>query len=114
MTVAPVNTSGVDAAYDALCALARHQQVHVKTSAFYALGRKRPPYDDLADMVRRLRDAFGARRLMWATDCPYQAGEGHGYAASLALVRERLDFLSAEDRQAMLRDTATRLFFPST
>ena len=22
--------------------------------------------------VRSLRDAFGAERLMWATDCPYQ------------------------------------------
>jgi len=99
---------------DRLLALAKFPQVHVKTSAFYALGRKAPPYDDLGGMIRELRDAYGAKRLMWATDCPYQAAEGHGYAASLALVRERLDFLSADDRQAMLRDTATRLFFPST
>jgi predicted TIM-barrel fold metal-dependent hydrolase len=99
---------------DRLLALAKFPHVHVKTSAFYALGKKSPPYDDLGGMIRELRDAYGAKRLMWATDCPYQAGEGHGYAASLALVRERLDFLSAEDRQAMLCDTATRLFFAST
>ena len=98
---------------DRLLALAKFPLVHVKTSAFYALGKKSPPYDDLGGMIRELRDAYGARRLMWATDCPYQAGEGHGYAASLALVRERLDFLSADDRKAMLRDTATRLFFPA-
>lgn len=98
---------------DRLLALARHPLVHVKTSAFYALGRKQPPYGDLGGMIRELRDAFGARRLLWATDCPYQAGEGHGYAASLALVRERLDFLTPDDRAAMLRDTAARLFFRS-
>jgi len=96
-----------------LVALATFPQVHVKTSAFYALGRKAPPYDDLGGMIRTLRDAYGAKRLMWATDCPYQAVEGHGYAASLALVRERLDFLSADDRRALLRDTAARLFFPA-
>ncbi len=98
---------------DGLVGLARFPQVHVKTSAFYALGRKRPPYDDIGDMIRRLRDAYGARRLMWATDSPYQAADGHGYAPSLALVRERLDFLTVDDRRAMLRDTATRLFFPT-
>jgi predicted TIM-barrel fold metal-dependent hydrolase len=98
---------------DRLLGLAKFPQVHVKTSAFYALGKKAPPYDDLGGMIRELRDAYGAQRLMWATDCPYQAAEGHGYAASLALVRERLDFLSVDDRKAMLRDTATRLFFPN-
>lgn len=98
-------------ALDALCALARHRQVHVKTSAFYALGRKRPPYDDLADMVRRLRDAFGARRLMWATDCPYQLAVGQGYEPSLALIRDRCDFLSDAERADVLGGTAARLFF---
>ena len=96
---------------DRLAGLARFPQVHVKTSAFYALGKKKPPYDDLGAMVRTLRDAYGAERLLWATDCPYQAAPDHGYAASLALVRERLDFLTPDDRRNMLRNTATRLFF---
>jgi hypothetical protein len=29
-------------------------------------------YDDVLPFVRRLVETFGARRLMWATDCPYQ------------------------------------------
>ena len=33
-------------------------------------------------MIRTLRDAFGANRLMWATDCPYQVQDGHTYADS--------------------------------
>lgn len=103
---------------DALLALAKHPQVNVKVSAFYALGAKKPPYDDLAPMIRRLRDAYGSGRLMWATDCPYQAqpgpdGEEHSYAASLGLVRDRLDFLSREERLDILRNTARRVFFGS-
>lgn len=101
---------------DALVALAEHPQVTVKVSAYYALGAKKPPYDDLAPLVRRLRDAYGAGRLMWATDCPYQVqpglnGEAHSYAASLGLVRDRLDFLSREERLDILRNTARRVFF---
>jgi len=99
-----------------LLTLADHAEVNVKVSAFYALGAKQPPYDDLAPMIRRLRDAYGSKRLMWATDCPYQldqgpAGEAHSYAASLELVRDRLDFLSREERLDILRNTARRMFF---
>lgn len=94
-----------------LCRLARHKRVCVKVSAFYALGQKRPPYDDLAPMIRRVLDAFGPERLMWASDCPFQVDPGHTYRASIDLVRERLDFLSDSDRQHLLRNTAERLFF---
>ncbi|MBI3876946.1 MAG: amidohydrolase family protein [Verrucomicrobia bacterium] len=103
-----------DSELDALCALAKFPAVHVKTSAFYALGRKAMPYLDLIPMIRRLRDAFGAERLMWATDCPYQVQQGHTYAASLSLVRDRLDFLSADEREWMLRKTAEKVFFNGT
>jgi predicted TIM-barrel fold metal-dependent hydrolase len=96
---------------DRLCALAEFPKVHVKTSAFYALGEKRPPYLDLIPAIRRLRDAYGAGRLMWASDCPYQVGEGHTYRESIALVRDRLGFLSAAERNEILRGTAERLFF---
>jgi predicted TIM-barrel fold metal-dependent hydrolase len=95
----------------ALCRLARHRNVYVKTSAFYALGKKLPPYLDLAPMIRQVRDAFGARRLMWGSDCPYQVDPGHNYADSIALIRDRLDFLSSEERDWMLRGTAEKVFF---
>lgn len=94
-----------------LLSLAELPNTAVKLSAFYALGAKQPPYDDLAPLVRRLRDAFGADRLMWATDCPYQLVAGQGYGPSVELVRDRLDFLSAGERTKILRDTATRIFF---
>ena len=96
---------------DALCNLARHKNTYVKTSAFYALGQKKPPYKDLIPMIRRVVDAFGPSRLMWASDCPYQVQQGHTYAASIELIRDHIDFLSKADKESILRGTAEKLFF---
>jgi predicted TIM-barrel fold metal-dependent hydrolase len=94
-----------------LCRLAKHSNTYVKLSAFYALGLKAAPYLDLAPMIRRLIDAYGVERLMWATDCPYQVQEGHLYADSIELIRSRLDSLSDGDRDWLLRKTAEKVFF---
>lgn len=94
-----------------LSRLSDFENTFVKTSAFYALGAKTPPYADLAPMIRTLHSAFGARRLLWASDCPYQVQPGHHYADSIGLIRDRLEFLSAEDKEWMLRKTAEQIFF---
>jgi len=94
-----------------LCRLARHQHVFVKVSAFYALGKKKPPYSDLMPLVRRVYDAFGPKRLMWASDSPYQLVGEHSYKASISLVRDKLDFLSKADREWLLRKTAEAVYF---
>ncbi len=96
---------------DRLCGLARHKQLHVKISAFYALGRRQAPYLDLGLMIRRVRDSFGPQRLMWGSDSPFQVNAPHTYRDSIELLRTRLDFLSADDRRCLLRTTAQRLFF---
>ncbi|MHC4405803.1 MAG: amidohydrolase family protein [Planctomycetota bacterium] len=102
-----------DGDLDNLCRLARHKNVRVKVSAFYALGQKKAPYLDLGPMIRRLVDAFGPERLMWASDSPFQVMHGHTYKDSVDLVRRRLDFLTDNDRQWLLRRTAERVFFPA-
>jgi|688.fasta_scaffold01218_8 predicted TIM-barrel fold metal-dependent hydrolase len=94
-----------------LCALAKFPKVHVKTSAFYALGKKKAPYTDLLPMIRQVVDAYSPKRLMWASDCPFQVEGGHTYASSIELIRDRADFLSASDKEEMLRGTAERVFF---
>jgi len=94
-----------------LCALAKHSNVHVKISAFYAFGAKQPPYLEQAPKIRRLYEAFGPERLMWASDCPYQLENGNTYAASIALIRDRLGFISADDKRWLLRRTAEKVFF---
>ena len=100
----------VPAELNALCRLARYPDLHVKLSAFYALARKQPPYTDLGPMIQRVVQAFGADRLMWASDCPYQVQGDHNYDDSIALIRDRLDFLSVEEKQAILGTTAERVF----
>lgn len=96
---------------EALCAMARHKNVTVKVSAFYALGKKQMPYHDLAPFIKQVFDAFGPERLMWATDCPFQVQDGHTYAASIDLIKNGLPFLSDEDKEWILRKTAEKVFF---
>ena len=95
---------------DALCALARHPRVLVKVGAFYALGWKQPPYLDLAPLIRRVVEAFGAKRCMWESDCPFQVDRDR-YVDSVALIRDRLDFLTKDDRDWLLRGTAEQTLF---
>lgn len=96
---------------DNLCALARFEHTYVKLSAFYYLGRKHPPYDDLAPLIRRVLAAFGPGRLMWATDAPFQVNPPHTYTASIDLIRSRLAFLKESEREWLLRGTAEKVFF---
>ena len=94
-----------------LCGLARHKNVYPKLSAYYALGKKQAPYEDLVPMIRRVLDAYGPSRCMWASDAPYQTDKGHRYGDSIALIRDRIDFLSAGDKEQLLRKTAERVYF---
>ena len=94
-----------------LCGLSRFPKTHIKTSAFYALGKKAPPYNDILPMIKQVYDHFGPQRLMWASDCPFQVQSPHQYEASISLIRDRSDFLSGEDKEWMLRKTAEKLFF---
>jgi predicted TIM-barrel fold metal-dependent hydrolase len=95
---------------DAFCAVAEHKRVLVKVGAFYALGKKQPPYTDLGPLIRRVVKAFGANRCMWESDCPFQVVD-HKYQDSIDLIRKRLDFLTDEDKEWMLRRTAEEFFF---
>jgi predicted TIM-barrel fold metal-dependent hydrolase len=95
---------------DALCALAKHPKVLVKVGAFYAFGKKTPPYLDLAPLIRRVVQAFGAGRCMWESDCPFQVVRD-SYADSIALIRDRLDFLTTDQKESLLWRTAERVLF---
>lgn len=94
-----------------LCSLAKNKRVTIKLSAYYALGNKQPPYEDLIPMIRRVIDAFGVERCMWASDSPYQLQSPNAYPASIALIRDKLPGLSATDKEWLLRKTAERVFF---
>jgi predicted TIM-barrel fold metal-dependent hydrolase len=93
-----------------LLALAAHKKVNVKLSAYYALGKKQSPYEDLLPMIKQVLTAFGPERCMWASDAPYQVVKGHTYADSVALLRDRAG-LSAGDKEQLFRKTAERIYF---
>jgi predicted TIM-barrel fold metal-dependent hydrolase len=95
---------------DALCALAGHENVYVKVSAFYALGNERRTHEDLIPFIRRVYDAYGPDRLMWASDAP-PALITESYEEQISLVRDRIDFLSGSDRDKLMRETAERIIF---
>jgi predicted TIM-barrel fold metal-dependent hydrolase len=99
-----------DSEIKSLCDLSRHKHVSVKISAYYALGKKKPPHDELIPVIKRLLEAYGPQRLMWASDSPYQLEPPNTYASSISLVRDRLD-VSDDDRQWLLRKTAEKVFF---
>ena len=96
---------------DRLLHLSVHKNLTLKTSAFYALGKKTPPYTDLAPMIKECHQYFGPQRLMWASDCPFQVDPGHTYKDSISLIRDHLDFLSPSDKTWMLGKTAEKVFF---
>ncbi len=75
---------------DALCAMAKHKKVMLKVGAFYALGKKKPPYTDLAALIKKVVKAFGPERCMWESDCPFQVQGDHTYKAGIDLVRSSL------------------------
>jgi predicted TIM-barrel fold metal-dependent hydrolase len=100
-----------DADVASLCNLAKHKRVAVKLSAYYALGKKQPPYEDLIPLIRRVIEAFGVERCMWASDAPYQIGPPNTYAASIGLIRDRLSGLSGGDKAWLLTKAAQQVFF---
>lgn len=100
-----------EAELKALVDLAKHKHVHVKISAYYAFGAKKPPHTELIPMIQRLIAAYGVERLMWGSDSPYQIVEPNTYADSVKLITERCDFLSPSDRAHLLQGTAEKVFF---
>lgn len=94
-----------------LLSLAKFPRVRVKLSAYYALGKKQPPYLDLLPMVKRVVDAYGPKRLMWASDAPYQVVPPNTYRASVELARNHFTFLNDDERDCIMRRTAEETFY---
>jgi predicted TIM-barrel fold metal-dependent hydrolase len=94
---------------EAVVALARHENVNVMLSGQYALSAEDPPYRDLDPVIRRLADAYGADRMLWASDHPW-IDAVPGYATMLSLPEHALPDASAAELAAIRGGTALRLF----
>jgi predicted TIM-barrel fold metal-dependent hydrolase len=89
--------------------LARHPHVYLMFSGQYALSREAPPYADLNGVVHAFADAYGADRMLWASDYPWTR-DVPGYAGLLRLAEHALPGLSAAERAALHGGTALSLF----
>ncbi|GIT28982.1 MAG: hypothetical protein Ct9H300mP1_10280 [Planctomycetaceae bacterium] len=76
----------------ALADLARHEKSLRQDLGLLALGKMKPPYHDLGDMIQAMLNAYGRKRLMWASDAPFQVVNGHTYKASIDLIKSGLKF----------------------
>jgi L-fuconolactonase len=94
---------------DAVLSLARYENVHVMLSGQYALSGEDWPYRDLDTLIRRLADAYGAGRMLWASDHPWiDAVPGYGAIAELPALA--LPDASPAELTAIRGGTALRLF----
>jgi predicted TIM-barrel fold metal-dependent hydrolase len=97
-----------------LIALQRYPNLFVKVSHCWSLSKQTYPWVDAQAHVKRLHQAFGPQRLMWATDWPIVEQSHATYAQALTLVRDEMKFLNADDRQWMLSKTIERVWpFPA-
>ena len=106
MADCPVNQP---AELDKLIALKRYPNVFVKISHTWSLSKQPYPWLDSQEHVKRLHQAFGPQRLMWATDWPIVEGNST-YAKALSVVRDDMKFLNAEDKSWMLSKTIERVW----
>jgi predicted TIM-barrel fold metal-dependent hydrolase len=93
---------------DAVVGLARHPGMRLMVSGQYALSREAPPYRDLDDVVARLADAFGAERMLWASDYPWTR-DVPGYATLVDLLAATFPDASPAELAAIRGGTAARL-----
>jgi len=92
-----------------LLSMSRYPRVYVKISHMWSLSKKPFPYPDVAEQIARLRDAFGAKRLMWGTDWPI-VPDLLPYDRRVTLYRDHLRFLSDSERPEILYKTAQRVW----
>src|SRR5579884_1626179 len=97
----PLQLRGAEAfaGLDTLLALAACPRLYVKVSSAPNFSNEAYAYRDLDGYLRRLYDAFGAKRLLWGADITRLRGS---YRECLDHVREGLDFLRADDREWLL------------
>jgi predicted TIM-barrel fold metal-dependent hydrolase len=87
--------------------------VHVKVSSLPLVSGSAPPeYEDLHPLIKRVHAAYGAERLMWASDQTQTMGKNRGtYAQNADIIRKyAAAYLPAADVQMMMHGTATRVF----
>jgi L-fuconolactonase len=89
-----------DAAFrdlDKLLALAMRPNINVKATALPDFTEGAYPYRRLHPYLRRVHDAFGAKRIFWGSDL--SRPRCSNYAQAVTMFTEEMPWLTAEDRE---------------
>ena len=89
--------------------MARFPRVYVKISHTWSSSDSAYPWADAHDLVKKVYQAFGGKRIMWGTDWPVCLPNAT-YAQTLSVVRDEMDFFAPEDREWVLGKTALQLW----
>lgn len=87
----------------------RPDDLYVHVSGQYAFTGADYPHPDLQEVVDRVYEAFGAERMMMASDWPW-IKHNPGYKETLALADLYLPDLTPPEREAIRGGTASSLF----
>jgi predicted TIM-barrel fold metal-dependent hydrolase len=105
--------------YQAVLALAGYPNVFLKFSGLHHLSREGYPYRDTYPLVERAFRAFGARRMLWGSDYPgilraeypgLAGRQGITYEQALRLLPDHIPFLTADDLDWIMGETAAHLW----
>ena len=88
---------------------AKHPSVHVHFSGHYAFSGAPYPYRNLQETTDRIYAAFGAERMLLASDWPW-IRENPGYPEILGVVDQLLGGISSAERDMIRGGTAMSLF----
>ncbi len=88
---------------------ADHPSVYVHFSGHYAFSGAAYPYRDLQETTERIYAAFGAERMLMASDWPW-IRDNPGYPETLGVVDQLLGGISAAERDMIRGGTAMSLF----
>ncbi len=88
---------------------AEHSSVYVHFSGHYAFSGAPFPYRDLQETTERIYAAFGAQRMLMASDWPW-IRDSPGYSETLGVVDQLLGHISAAERDMIRGGTAMSLF----
>ena len=95
-------------AFQALLAIGRERDAHVKLSGYYKFSQQPHPYEDAWPFIHALAEAFTLDRCVWGSDYPFlRAPERLDYGPLLAIL-PRL-FPDTGDQERLLWRTPARL-----
>jgi predicted TIM-barrel fold metal-dependent hydrolase len=87
---------------DELVALAKHPRIMVKVSSAPCFSAEPYPFNDINPFLKRIHEAFGARRCMWGADRTRLTST---YEECIQHYAEGLDFITDDEREWILGKT---------